>query len=204
MRSFMTRLQDVTLGDHGLYGIDVQLQAALDNMPSALVYTDKDLNIVICNDRFKEMDRVPEDLLQPGRPYPDFLRYLAEHGYYGEGDVDALVAQRVDSLRNPSGRSFEDHAPDGRWYRIVRRRIAGGGTVTVMTDITEQKQTEQDLAKKEAQLRVALGNMPVSLVSTDKVLNIVFCNDRFKEMYDVPRDLLQPGSPYPDLLRFLT
>ena len=56
-----------------------------------------------------------------------------------------LVARRVESLRNPSGKSFEDHAPDGRWYRILRRRVAGGGTVTVMTDITEQKQAERDL-----------------------------------------------------------
>ncbi len=199
----MARLQDVTLKDHRPYGADVQLQVALDNMPGALVYTDEDLNIVICNDRFKEMYRVPDELLQPGRPYPDFLRYLAEHGYYGEGEVDALVAQRVDSLRNPSGRSFEDHAPDGRWYRIVRRRAAGGGTVTVMTDITDQKQAEQDLAKKEAQLRVALGNMPGALVYTDKDLNVVFCNDRFKEMYDAPRELLQPGRPYPDFLRYL-
>src|SRR6266508_212296 len=120
MRCFMARLQDVTLEDHRPNGADVQLQVALDNMPGALVYTDEDLNIVICNDRFKEMYRVPEELLQAGRPYPDFLRYLAEHGYYGEGEVDALVAQRVDSLRNPSGRSFEDHAPDGRWYRKSR------------------------------------------------------------------------------------
>jgi class 3 adenylate cyclase/PAS domain-containing protein len=199
----MARLQDVTVQDHPPSGADVQLQVALDHLPGALVYTDKDLNIVICNDRFKEMYRVPEELLQPGRPYPDFLRYLAEHGYYGEGDVDALVAQRVDSLRNPSAKSFEDHAPDGRWYRIVRRRVAGGGTVTVMTDITEQKQTEQDLAKKEAQFRVALGNMPGALVYTDNDLNIVFCNDRFKEMYDAPRDLLQPGRPYPEFLRYL-
>src|SRR5215510_4386018 len=204
MRCFMARLQDATVQEHRPPSrADVQLQVALDNMPGALVYTDEALNIVICNDRFKEMYRVPEELLQPGRPYPDFLRYLAEHGFYGEGDVDALVAQRVDSLRNPSGRSFEDHAPDGRWYRIVRRRIAGGGTGTVMTDITEQKQAEQELAKKEAQFRVALGNMPGALVYTDKDLNIVFCNDRFKEMYDAPRDLLQPGRPYPDFLRSL-
>jgi PAS domain-containing protein/class 3 adenylate cyclase len=199
----MARLQDVTVEDHRPDEADLQLQVALDHMPGALVYTDKELNIVICNDHFKEMYRVPQELLQPGRPYPDFLRYLAEHGYYGEGDVDALVAQRVDSLRNPSGRSFEDHAPDGRWYRIVRRRAGDGGTVTVMTDITEQKQAEQDLAKKEAQFRVALGNMPGALVYTDKDLNIVFCNDRFKEMYDAPRDLLQPGRPYPDFLRYL-
>ena len=35
---------------------------------------------------------VPPELLQPGRSYPEFLRYLAANGYYGAGDVDALVA----------------------------------------------------------------------------------------------------------------
>src|SRR5215203_189541 len=126
-------------------GVDGQLRLALDNMPGALVYTDDDLNIVFCNDRFKEMYQVPDELLQPGRSYLDFLRCLAENGYYGNGDVETLVAQRVQSLRNPSGKSFEDHTPDGRVYRILRRRVAGGGTVTVMTDITEQKLDEQDL-----------------------------------------------------------
>jgi class 3 adenylate cyclase/PAS domain-containing protein len=172
-------------------------------MPGALVYTDEDLNIVVCNNLFREMYPVPEELLRPGRPYPDFLRHLAAHGYYGKGDVAALVARRVESLRNPSGRSFEDHTPDGRCFRILRRRVAAGGTVTVMTDITEQKQAEQDLAKSEAQLHVALDNMPGALVYTDENLKIVICNNRFREMYTVPEELLQPGSPYQDFLRYL-
>ena len=67
---------------------------------------------------------VPAELLEPGRPYTDFLRHLAEHGYYGPGDPAELVAQRVHSLRHPTGRAFEDHVPDGRWYRILRRRAA--------------------------------------------------------------------------------
>jgi class 3 adenylate cyclase len=180
-----------------------QLHIALANMPGALAYTDANLDIVFCNDRFKEFYKVPGELLEPGRPYADFLRYLAQNGYYGPGDVEALVARRVESLRNPSGQSFEDHAPDGRWYRILRRRVTGGGTVTVMTDITEQKQVEQDLAAKESQLHVALDNMPGALVYTDRNLNIVFCNDRFKEMYIVPAELLQPGRPYADFLRYL-
>ena len=199
----MARLYDLNLAERPPSAVEGQLDVALDNMPGALVYTDADLNIVVCNDRFREMYRVPKELLQPGRPYPDFLRYLAENGYYGEGDPDAQVAQRIESLRNPSGKSFEDHTPDGRWYRILRRRVAGGGTVTVMTDITEQKVAEQDLANKEAQLHVALDNMPGALVYTDADLNIVVCNDRFKEMYRVPKELLQPGRPYPDFLRYL-
>ena len=196
-------LSDVNMADHHPTDVDGQLHLVLDNMPGALVYTDGDLRIVVCNDRFKEMYKVPQELLQPGRPYADFLRYLAENGYYGEGDVEALVAKRVESLRNPSGMSFEDHTPDGRWYRILRRRVAGGGAVTVMTDITEQKQAEQDLADSEAQLHVALDNMPGALVYTDGDLRIVVCNDRFKEMYIVPQELLQPGRPYADFLRYL-
>ena len=122
-----------------------KLQVVLDNMPGALAYTDADLRLVFCNDRFREMYIVPPELLQPGRPYADLFRYLAANGYYGAGDVDELVARRVESLRKPTGKSFEDRTPDGRWYRILRRKVAGGGTVTVMTEITEQKQAERDL-----------------------------------------------------------
>lgn len=190
-------------GTHLSLGSDGLLQVALDNMPGALVYTDQELRIVFCNDRFKEMYRAPPDLLRPGRPYSGFLRYLAENGYYGSGDTEEMIARRVESLRHPTGKSFEDKTPEGRYYRILRRQSAAGGTVTVMTDITEQKQAERTLLEKEAQLHVALDNMPGALVYTDQELRIVFCNERFKEMYRAPSELLQAGRPYPDFLRYL-
>lgn len=186
-----------------LAAAEANLHVALDNMPGALVYTDDDLNIVLCNRRFRDMYRAPPDLLRPGRPYAAFLRFLAENGYYGEGAVEQLVAKRVASLRNPSKETFEDKTPDGRIYRIRRRRVAAGGVVTVMTDITDQKEAERSLALKEGQVHVALENMPGALVYTDDDLNIVICNDRFSEMYRAPRELLQPGRPYPAFLRHL-
>ena len=190
-------------GEANSLELEAQLHVALDNMPGALVYTDDALNIVFCNERFKEMYRVPAELLQPGQPYPKFLRYLAEHGYYGEGNVEALVARRIESLRNPSGKSFEDVTPDGQVYQIRRQRVAAGGAVTAMTDITEQKQAERILAEKETQLHLALDNMPGALVYTDASLNIVTCNDRILEMYPAPRELLEPGRPYAGFLRYL-
>ena len=183
--------------------LEGQLQIALDNMPGALVYTDADLNIVFCNDRFARMYPVPHDLLQRGQPYPKFLRYLAENGYYGSGEVDTLVTKRVASLQNPSGESFEDTTPEGRVYRILRQKVMGGGTITVMTDITEQKQAEQNLIEKEEHLELALDNMPGALVYTDADLNVVTANKRFSEMYKAPGKLLQPGKPYPDFLQYL-
>ena len=199
----MARVPQTSEAERRTPDIERQLHVALDNMPGALVYTDAQLNVVLCNQRFREMYLVPQELLERGRPYPDFLRYLAEHGYYGSGDPETQVAKRIESIRNPTGRSFEDHAPDGRWFRIMRRRIAGGGTITVMTDITEQKQADHDLADARAQLQVALNNMPGALVYTDANLDIVVCNNRFKELYIVPDELLQPGRPYPAFLRYL-
>jgi len=179
------------------------LRIALDNMPGALVYTDDELRIVFCNDRFRDLYPVPTEFLEPGRPYPELLQHLARSGYYGEGDLEAIVAQRVESLRNPSGRTFDDHTPDGRWLRILRRRVGSGGTVTVMTDVTEQKQAERSLAEKEAQLHVALDNMPGALIYTDSDLTIVACNARYREMYIIPEELLQPGRSYVDVVEYL-
>ncbi len=174
---------------------EAQLNVALDSMPGALAYTDDAFNIVICNDRFADMYPVPRELFEPGRSYPALLRHLALHGYYGEGDVDELVARRVESLRNPSGLAFEDRTPDGRVYRILRRRAAAGGTVTVITDITDFKRAEERMLRNEAVLHVALDNMPGALAYTDDAFDIVVRNDRFAEMYPVPRRCSNLAGP---------
>ena len=182
---------------------EAELLVALENMPGALAYTDDELNIVFCNNTFAEMYPVPREFFTPGRPYPEFLRHLAVNGYYGDGDPDELVARRVGSLRNPKGFPLEDRTPDGRVYEVNRRRAAHGGTVTVITDITRLKLAEEEVSRNEAKLHVALDNMPGSLAYVDADLNIVFCNDSFKQMYPVPKELFESGRPYPDLLRHL-
>jgi len=95
--SVMTDITEHKRAEQDLADKQAQLHVALDNMPGALTYTDDRLNIVFCTDRFKEMYIVPQELLQPGRPYAGLLRYLAENGYYGDGDIDALVARRIES-----------------------------------------------------------------------------------------------------------
>lgn len=127
---------------------EAQLRLVFDNMPGAIIYTDEELNLVACNDRLADIYQVPRELLRPGGFYPTFVRHLAEHGYYGEGDVEALVAERVESLRNPSDKTFETRTPDGHTHQVRRSRAAAGGTVTVISDVTELKHAEEELAKK--------------------------------------------------------
>ena len=67
--------------------------------------------------------------------------------------------------------TFEDYTPDGRVYRIGRRKVASGGTVTVMTDVTELKDAERNLlaAKQraeEASMRVTEQNQKLESLSS--------------------------------------
>jgi class 3 adenylate cyclase len=180
-----------------------EMQVALDNMPGALVYTNDALEILVSNDRFADMYTTPSELLEPGRSYVGVLRYLASSGYYGDADPEREVERRIASLRNPSGKAFDDHAPDGRVFRVVRRKVDAGGTVTVITDVTELKHAERALAANQAALHVALDNMPGALVYTDDALDILVSNDRYADMYTTPPDLLRQGRSYVDVLRYL-
>lgn len=193
---------DLKAAEQALADKEAQLRIVLDSMPGALVYTDEDLNIVLCNDRFMEAFSAQRDLLQPGRPYLDLLYYLAREGAYGEGDVETLVAERTESLKNPSDETFETRTADGRVYHVRRQRVAAGGTVTVATDFTEHKLAEEKLAEKEAQLRLALDNMPGGMVLCDRDLRYVFANSQYSELCNYPDDLLTIGGSTYDIIRF--
>ncbi len=181
---------------------EAQLRIALDSMPGALMYTDEDLNIVLSNDRYSEIFHEQRHLLEPGRPYRDLLYFLASQGAYGEGDVDELVAERVESLRNPSDKTFETQMPDGRVYLVRRKRVDAGGTVTVATDFTEHKRAEEKLAVKEGQLRLALESMPGGMELVDRDMRYVLFNQRYCDLHDYPEGLLKIGGSAHDEVVF--
>ena len=92
-------------------------------MPGALVYTDEDLNIVFCNDRFREMYPVPPNCFDRASPIRISCATSRRTATTAKVTWMTLVARRVESLRNPTGKSFEDQTPDGRYYRIHRRKV---------------------------------------------------------------------------------
>ena len=59
---------------------------------------------------------------------------------------------------------------------------------------SELKRREQELARKEAQLRVVLDNMPGGLMLGDGDLNYVLFNSQYSELHDYPDGLLKVGG----------
>jgi PAS domain-containing protein len=145
----------------------------------------------------------PATLTRQGTDIIELYRFNAERGDYGAGDPEAQAMSRVERVRAGHPHELEYELPSGRTLNIRYAPVPQGGLVLSYSDITELKRSERGVKESEAQLHVALENMPGGLAYTDDELRIVLCNDRFAEMYPVPRELLERGKTYLNFLRYL-
>ena len=88
----------------------------------------------------------PTSSIEPGEPFEAILRRAVERGLIHEAGVDPepYVQQRLAQHRDPGPPTLQRRA-DGRWVLIAERKVTGGGTVAVYSDITELKQRELEL-----------------------------------------------------------
>ncbi len=83
----------------------------------------------------------------------------------------------------------------------LEQRVADR-TRELQDEIGERKQAEQELAEKEAQLRVALDNMPGGMTLGDRDLNYVLFNPQYSELFEYPDGLVKVGGSIRDALRY--
>jgi len=124
------------------------LQVIIDNFPGGIGYYDKDLRVAVCNDKAKAILDLPERFFVNGSPrYEDILRFNAERGEYGPGDVEAHVARRlaIVAARQPY-RNEQRMRRDGTVLDIIGHPIEDGGFITTYMDITERYLAEAKIA----------------------------------------------------------
>jgi diguanylate cyclase (GGDEF)-like protein len=119
------------------------LQAVIDNFPGGIGFLDRDLRVVICNDRAKAILDLPQRLFDGGPPYlEDLLRFNALRGEYGPGDVETQVASKLALARDRTTYHFERERPDGTVLDVRGIPIDNGGFLTTYMDITEHHRSE--------------------------------------------------------------
>ncbi|MEO9900137.1 response regulator [Nisaea sp.] len=122
-----------------------QLRIALDAMNGAFVLYDRDMRMVTCNERFKELYPSAGLIMLPGAQFEDIIRVAANAGEIREavGREEEWVAMRMRQFIEP-GPAFEQALPDGRWVRIQDARTPDGGFLSFRVDITELKQRQEE------------------------------------------------------------
>jgi PAS domain-containing protein len=100
------------------------LGVTLDNITQAISVVDEDMRLVAWNRPYLELFGYPEGMVYVGCPVADLIRYNAERGECGPGEVDEHVRKRITHMRKGSPHVFERVRTDGRVDRDARHAPA--------------------------------------------------------------------------------
>ncbi len=133
------------------------LSTTLENISAGVSVVDPDMRLVAWNRRYQQMFGYPAGMLYVGRPVADLIRYNAERGELGEGDIEQHIRKRIEHMRAGTPHVFERVRADGTVIEMRGQALPGGGYVTSYNDITAYKHAEQALreANETLEQRVA-------------------------------------------------
>jgi Na+/proline symporter/signal transduction histidine kinase len=174
------------------------LQGAIENITQGISVVDQSLRLVAWNHRYIELFDYPEGLIHVGRPIADIIRYNAERGLCGPGDVEEHVSKRLFWMRQGKAHTSERLFPNGRVIELIGNPMPGGGFVMSFTDITAFRRAEQGLLEANEGLEQRVEERTRELSQLNQALGEAKGNaeaanqSKTRFLAAVSHDLMQP------------
>lgn len=118
------------------------MEAALAYMSDGVYILDENLRFAMCNDRYKELLRMPAALVAVGCPVEPAVRYLVRRGDYGKVEPEDYVRYRMQAYEDRATFCLETRTPEGRYIEFRQTPIHGGGLVVTCRDVTDRRSAE--------------------------------------------------------------
>ena len=161
------------------------LRDAIASLSEGIAIWDADDCLVACNEIYA-------GLYGAGRPASALAgisyRAVASNAYYVERVPpeyaerrDEWIEQRVRLHRQGGGEGQLVQTRDGRWWRGRTRRMAGGGWVGLISEITDLKRAQDAYHGVLAEENLVLDTLPVGVAFVERHV-IMRCNRRLEEM----------------------
>jgi Na+/proline symporter/signal transduction histidine kinase/CheY-like chemotaxis protein len=122
------------------------LQATLENVRQGISVFDRDLRLACWNRQFRDLLDLPPSVLRVGITLEEIVRFNAERGEYGDGDIEKIVAQRLELFAGADGSAHQWRRPNGTVLEIRATAMPGGGFATSYSEVTEHVETATQLA----------------------------------------------------------
>ena len=158
------------------------LARIIADLPEGIAVFDEKDRLLACNGQYRALNRDLSADLEPGAAYAELLR--AELERRGDDEPDRALQEALARHRTLPWR-IEQLRPDGNWVQILEQRVADGGTLRIMRDITAIKLRElqfADLAQRNAVLASTVASVTSGVVICDATQHdqpIVFANAAF-------------------------
>ena len=133
---------------------NARLRDAVETISEAFVLWDSQNRLLMCNSKYQQFHGLHDAVIRPGSAYEEVIAAAS----------DPVICKRVavDGKIDDDPRTYEAQLEDGRWLHINERRTKDGGFVSVGTDITVLKESQQRLAESEQQLRSSVTELRLS------------------------------------------
>ncbi|MBT3700910.1 MAG: PAS domain-containing sensor histidine kinase [Alphaproteobacteria bacterium] len=120
------------------------LANAVESLNELFVLWDAADRIVICNQKFREINAAFIKFCEPGTSFESHIRAGLRAGAYPDAldREEEWYAERL-ALHQAAGEPLEIMRQEGQWILLNEQRLPDGATVTVSTDISRLKSVEQ-------------------------------------------------------------
>lgn len=136
------------------------LTVALANMADAVALFDRDRRLAFCNEQYRRLFARTADVRRPGAPLRLILQVSLQRGEQvgvAPDEAEAWIEKVHASLNAGSDRITQ--LAGGRWVHVRTRPIQDGRALVILTDFTDEKNTQDMLLERHRQLE--------TLASTD-------------------------------------
>ena len=160
------------------------ISTTLENIDQGVSVVDKDLRLVAWNRRYTELYQYPDGFLRIGRPVEELVRFNAQTGECGPGDIEAHVHRRMEHLRKGTSHRFIRVRQNGTVLEMKGNPLPGGGFVTTFNDITEHVNAQEALkeAKEQLEIRVEERTHTIQEINQELRAEIVHREEVQKEL----------------------
>ena len=186
-------LRDISLrkrAESGLAEARRQLSVAIETIQDGFVLFDSDDRIVLYNQHYLERFSANPKSVRHGMTIGELLALEADVRFPGadaQGERDAWVAQKVGEHRALM-RDFVHRRHNGRWALLNEYRTSDGGTVGVLTDVTDLKNRELELERGRRLLRAVIDAVPAMINVKDRESRYLLMNRFQAELYGTTTD----------------
>ncbi|MFQ5546057.1 MAG: PAS-domain containing protein, partial [Acidiferrobacterales bacterium] len=179
-------------------------RVVLDTIQYGVLFVDEDLRARMHNRAFREIWKIPGDLLSKKPTLHELMEYVRQHGHVynvADADWDDYVQARLDAIRSGDAAPMESQRADGTVIQHQCTALPDGGYILTYFDVTAGKRTEQALRDSEQRLVDALESTSDGFALFDKDDRLAVCNSRYRELYPELADVLVLGTPAETIIR---
>lgn len=136
---------------HKLAQLNARFEIALNNMARGLSMFDAEGTLIVCNDLYREIYELPEELTRAGTPFSRIIAYhAAKEGRPNTAEdmrrQQAWIEQHLAEIRHGQIFTHTHHLANGRVIHVTIQPLQDGGWVDIQEDVTEKMAAQERIA----------------------------------------------------------